>query len=255
MNQLQEIPSYSHPLTTVKLLSLIGSETFQDKVIVDLGAGAGYFSWKLFEDLQQRGDDPSEIIKPCDLFPELFQFDKLNCTKCDFGEQLPFDNASVDLLVCMEVIEHIPNQRDLWQEIGRIMKPKGRVLMTTPNILNINARLRYLFSGTMPLYDILPIANSDVVHTSGHINPVSLYYLYYFAKLAGFSEIRFHIDRVKKSSVALSPIFYVASQITSFAMNFRRSKQSCWEENRQAVAAMNSWSTFVGRTIIIEASR
>lgn len=255
MNQLQEIPSYSHPLTTVKLLSLIGSDTYQGKVIVDLGAGAGYFSWKLFENLQKQGIDPSEIIKPCDLFPELFQFDKLNCTKCDFADRLPFDDASVDLLICMEVIEHIPNQRDLWQEIGRIMKPKGKVLMTTPNILNINARLRYLLSGTMPLYDILPIANSDVVHTSGHINPVSLYYLYYFAKLAGFSEIHFHIDRVKKSSLALSPIFYVASQITSFAMNFRRSKQSCWEENCQAVAAMNSWSTFVGRTIIIEAIR
>ena len=98
MNQLQEIPSYSHPLTTVKLLSIIDKYTFEDKTIVDLGAGAGYFSWKLFEYLQKQGLDPSEIIQPCDLFPELFQFDKLNCTKCDFGERLPFDIHGRDFI-------------------------------------------------------------------------------------------------------------------------------------------------------------
>ena len=108
---------------------------------------------------------------------------------------------------------------------------------------------------SVPLFDILPIAENDVVHTSGHINPVSLYYLYFFAKLAGFSEIRFHIDRVKKSAVVLSPLFFVASKLVSYVMNVRRRRQPYWNENKSAVAAMNRWSTFVGRTIIIEAIR
>ncbi|MCH7848417.1 MAG: class I SAM-dependent methyltransferase [Planctomycetes bacterium] len=255
MIQPQAIPSYSHPRTTEKLLALIRDERFENKTVVDLGAGAGYFSWKLFEVLERQGLDPSTIITPCDLYPELFQFDKLQCRQCDFNDGLGFEPATVDLVVCMEVIEHIPNQLRLWQELARIIKPGGKALVTTPNILNINARLRYLFSGTMPLFDILPIAENDVVHTSGHINPVSLYYLYFFAKLAGFSEIRFHIDRVKRSAVALSPFFFVAAKLVSYAMNVRRRKQPCWNENESAVAAMNQWSTFVGRTIIIEAIR
>ena len=253
MIQSQAIPSYSHPRTTEKLLALIRDERFENKTVVDLGAGAGYFSWKLFEVLERQGLDPSKIIAPCDLYPELFQFDKLQCMQCDFNDDLPFEPATVDLVVCMEVIEHIPNQLRLWQELGRIIKPGGKALVTTPNILNINGRLRYLFSGTMPLFDMLPIADNDVVHVSGHINPVSLYYLYFFAKLAGFSDIRFHIDRVKKSAVVLSPLFFVASKLVSYAMNVRRRKQPYWSENAQAVAAINQWSTFVGRTIIIEA--
>ena len=97
----------------------------------------------------------------------------------------------------MEVIEHIPNQLGLWHEMARVVKPGGRALVTTPNVLNINARLRYLFNGTMPLFDMLPIADNDVVHTTGHINPISLYYLFFFAKLAGSSP--------KSSFAAISP--------------------------------------------------
>ena len=72
---------------------------------------------------------------------------------------------------------------------------------------------------------------------------------------AQHEEIRFHIDRVKKSAVALSPLFFVAAKLVSLAMNVRRRRQPFWNENAQAVGAINSWSTFVGRTIIIEAIR
>ena len=109
MIQPQAIPSYSHPRTTEKLLALIRDERFENKTVVDLGAGAGYFSWKLFEVLERQGLDPSTIITPCDLYPELFQFDKLQCQQCDFNDGLGFEPATVDLVVCMEVIEHIPN--------------------------------------------------------------------------------------------------------------------------------------------------
>ena len=255
MSTGQSIPSYSHPRTTEKLLSLIAGEDFDHKRVVDLGAGAGYFSWKLAEELTRRNLDPGDIIIPCDLNPELFQLEDLQCVRSDFNERLPFDSATIDIVVCMEVIEHIPNQLQLWREMARVVKPGGRALVTTPNVLNINARLRYLFSGTMPLFDILPIADNDVVQTTGHINPVSLYYLYFFARLAGFAEVKFHIDRVKKSAVVLSLPFFLISKAVSLAMNLRRRRQPYWEENTPALAAMNRWQTFVGRTIIVEAIR
>ncbi|MHC4416073.1 MAG: class I SAM-dependent methyltransferase [Planctomycetota bacterium] len=251
----QDIPSFSHPRTTEKLLSLLDGDDFTGKRLLDLGAGAGYFSWKMSEALTRRRLDPSFIITPCDLNPELFLYPKLRCVKSDFNERLPFDAATFDIVVCMEVIEHIPNQLHLWREMARVLKPGGRALVTTPNVLNINARLRYLFSGTMPLFDILPIAANDVVHTTGHINPVSLYYLYLFARLAGLSEVRFHIDRVKRSAVVLGPLFFLASKLVGLAMNVRRRRRLYWRENACAVAALNRWQTFVGRTIIIEANR
>jgi len=255
MRDGRSIPPFSHPVTTEKILSLLADEDFTGKRLLDLGAGAGYFSSRLWEALERRGLDPLAIITPCDLNPELFQFDRIECVKSDFNEPLPFEDAAFDLLICMEVIEHIPNQLQLWREIARVVKPGGRALLTTPNVLNINARLRYLFSGTMPLFDIMPIADSDVVHTTGHIGPISLYYLYYFARLAGFCDVQFHIDRVKKSAVLLSPLFYAASQLVNAAMNLRRRGKPYYPENAPAVAALNRWQTFVGRTIIIEAIR
>ncbi len=251
----RSIPSFSHPRTTDKLLSLIGADDLENKRVLDLGAGAGYFSWKLSEELIRRKLDPGSIITPCDLYPELFELDELRCVKSDFNEPLPFEPATFDVLVCMEVIEHIPNQLGLWHEMARVVKPGGRALVTTPNVLNINARLRYLFNGTMPLFDMLPIADNDVVHTTGHINPISLYYLFFFAKLAGFCDVRFHIDRVKKSAVALSPAFFLVAKAVGLAMNLRRRRKPHWRENTPALAAMNRWRTFVGRTIIVEAIR
>lgn len=255
MSDSRSIPPFSHPATTEKLLSLLLDQDFTGRRVLDLGAGAGYFSRRLYRALEERGYDAPSIITPCDLNPELFLFEELQCVRSDFGRGLPFDDATFDVLICMEVIEHIPNQLELWREIARVTKPGAKALITTPNILTINARLRYLFSGTMPLFDIMPITESDVVHTTGHIGPISLYYLYYFARLAGFAEVRFHIDRVKKSAVLLSPLFYAAAQLVNAAMNARRRRKPYFHENAPAVAALNQWRTFVGRTIIIEAIR
>ncbi|MDY7109047.1 MAG: class I SAM-dependent methyltransferase [Planctomycetota bacterium] len=254
MSDSASIPPFSHPATTEKLLTLLDDD-LTGKRILDLGAGAGYFSKRLFETLEARGLDPAAIITPCDLDPGLFRFEKLECVQSDLSEGLPFDEAAFDAVVCMEVIEHLPNQLALWRELARVTSPGGKALITTPNVLTINARLRYLFSGTMPLFDIMPIAERDVVHTTGHIGPISLYYLYYFARLAGFREVRFHVDRIKKSAVLLSPLFYLAAQCITAAMNVRRRRTPYFEENAPAVAALNHWRTFVGRTIIIEAIR
>ncbi len=85
MSKGQSIPSYSHPQTTEKLLSIIAGEDFDHKRIVDLGAGPCYFSWKLAEELTRRNLDPGAIVIPCDLNPELFQLKDLQCVRSDFN--------------------------------------------------------------------------------------------------------------------------------------------------------------------------
>lgn len=250
-----EIPSFSHPVTTERVLALLDGEGAGQRRYLDLGAGAGYLSWKLYEWLERRGVDPAERITPCDLHPELFQFSRLRCIEADFGGRLPFGDASFDAVICMEVVEHVPDQLHLFGEMARVVKPGGRAIVTTPNVLNVNSRIRYLLNGTMPLFDIMPIAESDVVHTTGHINPVSLYYLYYFARRAGFREIRFHIDRVKRSATLLAPLLWGAGRLADLASNARRRRLPWFPENREAVRAVNRWSTLVGRTIILDAVR
>ncbi len=249
----REIPSLSHPATTRKVLDLVGDVDYTGKRILDLGAGMGYLSWKLAEHLASRGQPATEILTACDLYPENFEYDPVACEHADFSDRLPFADDTFDLIVCMEVIEHVPNQLHLVSEAHRIVRPGGRVVFTTPNILNINARLRYLFTGTMPLYDILPVADQDVVTVSGHIGPLHLYLMHYFAMLAGFERTRFHIDRAKKGSVVIAPLFWLASAAAGVVHDRMRSGLDWWEENRAVARELRAWRTFVGRTTIMEA--
>ena len=44
-----------------------------------------------------------------------------------------FQDASFDCVVSIEVLEHVPRDRDFLQEVHRVLRPGGVFLMTTPN--------------------------------------------------------------------------------------------------------------------------
>lgn len=49
------------------------------------------------------------------------------------GITLPFGTATFDLVVLVEVIEHVPDKHRLISEIARVLRPGGRLFLTTPN--------------------------------------------------------------------------------------------------------------------------
>jgi 2-polyprenyl-3-methyl-5-hydroxy-6-metoxy-1,4-benzoquinol methylase len=46
--------------------------------------------------------------------------------------ELPFASESVDALICLEVIEHLPDDRAVVSELSRVLKPRGRLLISVP---------------------------------------------------------------------------------------------------------------------------
>lgn len=48
------------------------------------------------------------------------------------GLCLPFKDASVDHIICSEVLEHIPQYQSMLDEITRILKPGGSLTITVP---------------------------------------------------------------------------------------------------------------------------
>ncbi|MFO7885366.1 MAG: class I SAM-dependent methyltransferase [Desulfobacteraceae bacterium] len=44
-----------------------------------------------------------------------------------------FEDESFDIISARHLIEHIPNPADLFEEIGRVLKPKGYLIIRTPN--------------------------------------------------------------------------------------------------------------------------
>jgi SAM-dependent methyltransferase len=47
-------------------------------------------------------------------------------------EQLPWDDATFDLITCLDVLEHVPDERAAMQELARVCKPGGWTVLTVP---------------------------------------------------------------------------------------------------------------------------
>lgn len=52
------------------------------------------------------------------------------------GENLPFADESFDLVVCLWVLEHIPQPEMVLREVRRVLRPRGHFVFLTPNVLN-----------------------------------------------------------------------------------------------------------------------
>jgi len=57
------------------------------------------------------------------------------------GSYLGFTNASFDIVICMEVLEHLPRPDLCVSEMFRILKPGGAAIITTPNPESIFLKL------------------------------------------------------------------------------------------------------------------
>jgi ubiquinone/menaquinone biosynthesis C-methylase UbiE len=77
------------------------------------------------------------------------------------GEQLPFRDGSLDVIVLNEVIEHVADDRETLREIARVLAPGGTCVIYAPNRLypfethGIYVGKRYVF-GNIPFVNWLP---------------------------------------------------------------------------------------------------
>lgn len=106
--------------------------SLQGKIVCDLSAGRGYIA-HLFE-------AAGATVKAYDLFPCQNKFATTQVQKIDLQQKFPIEDASIDLAICCETIEHLPNQYFLFQEVSRIIKPGGVFILTTPNSSSLRSR-------------------------------------------------------------------------------------------------------------------
>jgi ubiquinone/menaquinone biosynthesis C-methylase UbiE len=53
--------------------------------------------------------------------------------------RLPFKDASVDKVLCYQLLEHVDNLIKVMEEIHRVLKPEGRVTIEAPHVKGLDA--------------------------------------------------------------------------------------------------------------------
>jgi len=164
--------------------------------VLDAGAGHGAFSKKLFEDGFET--------KACDLFPELFYFDQIECIKADVSKELPYTSSLFDAVVSVEVMEHIHDHLAFFREAYRVLNDRGRLFVSTPNILSLKSRWQFFLSGFF--YSFKPLEHS---RTDGlqHLSSMTVDQYVNIGYASGFLKIKVHIDKKQNSSKVLL-LFY-----------------------------------------------
>ena len=106
---------------------------------LDIGAGRGIAAYALAQDgwavtaLEPDGSDVvgagaiRALARSTALPIEVVQ---------TWGEQLPFADASFDLVHCRQVLHHARDLPQLCREIGRVLKPGGRVVATREHVIS-----------------------------------------------------------------------------------------------------------------------
>lgn len=112
----------------------------KNKKVLDVGCGTGY----LGEELETRGAEVTGIdISKVALKKahEVLSFTKV----VDLNEdKIPFKDKTFDLIVVSEVIEHLFKPVIILEELRRILRDKGQLIITTPNFLYWGHRLKFL---------------------------------------------------------------------------------------------------------------
>jgi SAM-dependent methyltransferase len=67
----------------------------------------------------------------CDYWPENYRYGKDAIAKVDIT-QIPYEENAFDLILCMHVLEHIPDDALAMSELYRVMKPGGHGIFQVP---------------------------------------------------------------------------------------------------------------------------
>jgi len=107
------------------------SQHVRGRRVLDCASGAGYGSWLLARAGAQSviGVDVSEDA--LSWARGHFVLPSLEFRRSD-GGSLPLESGSVDQVVSLETIEHVPAPKGFVKELARVLVPNGGLVMSTP---------------------------------------------------------------------------------------------------------------------------
>lgn len=134
---------------------------------IDLAAGGGAMSLRLKDmGFNVAAVDYYSEDSPVSRHDIPYHYCDLNG---EFSRQLP---SGLDLVVAIEIIEHLENPRNFIRNCRSMLREGGYLILTTPNIDSSKSKADFVRLGTFSMF-------SDVSYrTIGHITPIATWLLH-----------------------------------------------------------------------------
>lgn len=217
---------------------------------LDVGSGRG----ALIAAMRERFGVRAQAV---DYHTELFPHADVPIHQLDLNtDRLPFDDGQFDVVTSVEVLEHVENYRAVVREFFRVLKPGGLLVVTTPNVLNMKSRLRFLGAGFFNLFGPLPVKNDQLYSTGGHITPIPYFYLAHALMDADYQNVEVGVDKRQRTSLAQHVLFWPLVRFGWWRFKKQEAKyQTINADNREHVEAQDSLDLLTGRTIVVSARK
>lgn len=167
------------------------------KAVLDLSCGGGDTARML----AQQG---FSVVATEYVYPPFVGDGVVRVGGVDLNEYLPFKSASFDGINLIEVIEHVEHQAQLVREIARVLRKGGVVVISTPNVLNVFSRVRFLFTGFLR-GRVRPVHFTRPPGQAPNIYLIHFYELYYLLFHYGFE-----VEELRPTKVKFAPVFFGA---------------------------------------------
>jgi 2-polyprenyl-3-methyl-5-hydroxy-6-metoxy-1,4-benzoquinol methylase len=168
--------------------------------VLDVPSGQGALS----KDLEKLGFE----VFPGDIERKNIQYRNGRCIQLDLNKLLPFKDGSFDYITCVAGIEHLENPHHLIRELSRLIKKEGYLVITTPNVMAIKSRLKFLLYGYFDFFEYFgppPPEEKQKLKDLGlldflpqHINPILYPEMKFILEKNGFRIDRIEANRMVK---------------------------------------------------------
>jgi SAM-dependent methyltransferase len=180
--------------------------------LLDIPAGHGHvseaargFGWKVCE---------------LDLFPR----PGMRGVVADACARLPFRDGAFDALVCLEGIEHFEDQTGFLRECARVLRPGGRLFLTTPNVLHLSSRVSGFWTGQRVMRQgfvnealTLRVRNGARLY-HGHAYLIDAFRLRYILRVVGMRIESLKLSNPSTGSILLAPLMPFVWAATHYAI-------------------------------------
>jgi len=218
---------------------------------LDIGSGTG----NLIRRIQQEYPLESSALDYTDKFMALPHI-TVDVVDLNLGV-LPYGDNQFDLVTFTEVAEHLENYRAIVREIHRTLKPGGVLILTTPNVLNMKSRLRFLITGFWSMFGPLHVGQTAIESAGGHITPIPWPFMAHALMEAGFTMPEVGTDKIQFPSLYWSVLLYLPIRLfAALAWRKERKKYKTVDQhNEPIVRRINAFPLLLGRSIVVNTTK